>query len=370
MARVLIVGCGCRGRMLAEALQLDGHTVRGTTRTESGLDAIAASGAEPVVADPDRLGTVMQALPGVSVVCWLLGSAEAAAELHGDRLQTFVERLVDTPVRGFVYEAAGTVDDDAARERCGHRPRGLAPRGASRWRSSTSIPRARRSGSRRCARLSRACWCPRQRRRGRARALPRRADPGDHHRVRADGELRGRRREVVGESVGDQRERRGGRSGGAGGSAGAPWSTPASNPSVACTRRRSCSTQRGQLRRWTSSSPPSRWPRSPSSRSEISRSARSHQPLPGSAVSVLRSAFRPAARTPARVSSSTSISAATSARGRPTTTAASACTVGSPASGSVAPPARPPWRDRRVQSGARVPGEAARAPSKEHNRPG
>ena len=111
MARVLIVGCGCRGRMLADALQLDGHTVRGTTRTESGLDAIAASGAEPVLADPDRLGTVMQALPGVSVVCWLLGSAEAAAELHGDRLRTFVERLVDTPVRGFVYEAAGTVED-------------------------------------------------------------------------------------------------------------------------------------------------------------------------------------------------------------------------------------------------------------------
>ena len=27
--------------------------------------------------------------------------------MHGDRLQTFMEHLVDTPVRGFVYEAGG-----------------------------------------------------------------------------------------------------------------------------------------------------------------------------------------------------------------------------------------------------------------------
>ena len=30
--------------------------------------------------------------------------------MHGARLQTLVEHLVDTPVRGLVYEAAGTVD--------------------------------------------------------------------------------------------------------------------------------------------------------------------------------------------------------------------------------------------------------------------
>ena len=30
--------------------------------------------------------------------------------MHGARLQTLVEHLVDTPVRGLVYEAAGSVD--------------------------------------------------------------------------------------------------------------------------------------------------------------------------------------------------------------------------------------------------------------------
>jgi hypothetical protein len=46
----------------------------------------------------------------VSAVCWLLGSAWGAPELHGARLRTLLERMVDTPVRGLVYEAAGSVD--------------------------------------------------------------------------------------------------------------------------------------------------------------------------------------------------------------------------------------------------------------------
>jgi hypothetical protein len=70
-----------------------------------------------VQADPDRLGTVMTQLAGVTVVCWLLGSAGGSnvAELHGPRLETLLERLVDTPVRGIVYEGAGTVEPELLR---------------------------------------------------------------------------------------------------------------------------------------------------------------------------------------------------------------------------------------------------------------
>ena len=112
MARVLIVGCGCRGRSLAAALREEGHAVRGTTRAPERLAEIEAVGVEAVVADPDRLGTVMGQLAGVTAVCWLMGSATGptAADLHGPRLETLLERLVDTPVRGIVYEAAGSVD--------------------------------------------------------------------------------------------------------------------------------------------------------------------------------------------------------------------------------------------------------------------
>jgi hypothetical protein len=109
---VLIVGCGCRGRALVTRLRDAGHAVRGTTREPARVGAIEAAGAEAAVADPDRLATIVPQLAGVSVMCWLLGTARDGAELHGARLQTLMERLVDSPVRGLAYEAAGTVDGD------------------------------------------------------------------------------------------------------------------------------------------------------------------------------------------------------------------------------------------------------------------
>jgi hypothetical protein len=110
VARVLIVGCGCRGRSLGVALAASGHAVRGTTRSPERLDALEAAGIEGVVADPDRLGTLVPALGAVTVVCWLMGSAEDSPEVHGPRLGSLMEHVVDTPVRGLVYEAAGSVD--------------------------------------------------------------------------------------------------------------------------------------------------------------------------------------------------------------------------------------------------------------------
>lgn len=105
MARVLIVGCGCRGQQLARELVAAGHAVRGTTRDPGRTEAIAAAGAEPYVGDPDRIGTLMDALHGVTILCWLLGNVPDE-NLHGPRLRMLFEKLVDTPVRGVVYEAA------------------------------------------------------------------------------------------------------------------------------------------------------------------------------------------------------------------------------------------------------------------------
>jgi uncharacterized protein YbjT (DUF2867 family) len=105
VARVLIVGCGCRGQALARELVAAGHVVRGTTRDGAHAKAIAAAGAEPYVGDPDRIGTLMGALTGVTVVCWLLGRVPDP-DLHGGRLRMLFERVVDTPVRGVVYERA------------------------------------------------------------------------------------------------------------------------------------------------------------------------------------------------------------------------------------------------------------------------
>ncbi|HVE67870.1 MAG TPA: NAD(P)H-binding protein [Solirubrobacteraceae bacterium] len=115
MARVLIIGCGCRGQQLARELAGAGHAVRGTTRDPARFEAIAAAGAEPVRADPDRVGTLVAALAGVTVVVRLLAGVEDP-ELHGPRLRALLEKLVDTPVRAYVHERVGEADEALVRE--------------------------------------------------------------------------------------------------------------------------------------------------------------------------------------------------------------------------------------------------------------
>ena len=67
---------------------------------------------------------MLDQIEDVALIFWLLGSATgepaAVAALHGPRLERLLEEIVDTPVRGFVYEAAGTVPRRSSRAR---RPR-------------------------------------------------------------------------------------------------------------------------------------------------------------------------------------------------------------------------------------------------------
>jgi 6-phosphogluconate dehydrogenase (decarboxylating) len=119
LARALIVGCGCRGRTLGVRLREAGWQVRGTTRDPETVDEIASTGLEGVVADPDRVGTVLDEVADVTLVFWLMGTAagedEAVAAVHGPRLERLMEEVVDTPVRGVVYEAAGSVRSELLR---------------------------------------------------------------------------------------------------------------------------------------------------------------------------------------------------------------------------------------------------------------
>jgi uncharacterized protein YbjT (DUF2867 family) len=138
VARALLVGCGCRGRELGRRLRGEGWEVRGTTRDPERLGEIERAGIEAVVADPDRVGSILDHVGDVAVVAWLLGSAVGDAELlaaiHGPRLERLLEELVDTPVRGFVYEGAGRVR--APRLRAGAT---LARRATERWRIPVEV---------------------------------------------------------------------------------------------------------------------------------------------------------------------------------------------------------------------------------------
>jgi nucleoside-diphosphate-sugar epimerase len=164
VARALIVGCGCRGRTLAKSLVAAGWQVRGTTRDRDRTGPVAATGTEAVVADPDRLGTLVDHLADVTLVFWLLASAagepEAVRALHDERLESLLQKLVDTPVRGFVYERAGSVAaehlarGDAVVRLVGERWRipvevvDSAPTDHAAWRRAMEAAAARLAGPR------------------------------------------------------------------------------------------------------------------------------------------------------------------------------------------------------------------------------
>jgi uncharacterized protein YbjT (DUF2867 family) len=108
-----MVGGGCRGLELARDLVAEGHAVRAVTRRPEARTAIEAAGCECWIGDPDVVGTLRYALDNVTLLLWLLGTAdgppEDVAALHGARLRMMLEKTTDTTVRGVVYEAAGTV---------------------------------------------------------------------------------------------------------------------------------------------------------------------------------------------------------------------------------------------------------------------
>lgn len=115
--RVLLVGGGRRGLELTRELVADGHAVRAVTRSEAHRAAIEAAGAECWIGDPDVVGTLRYALENVTILVWALGTATGTeaeiAALHGPRLQMMLTKVVDTTVRGIVYEGAGTVSQEA-----------------------------------------------------------------------------------------------------------------------------------------------------------------------------------------------------------------------------------------------------------------
>jgi uncharacterized protein YbjT (DUF2867 family) len=141
LARALIVGCGCRGRELGATLVEQGWAVRGTSRREEGLAVIEAAGIEPALADPERPETVLDLVADVAAVYWLLGSATGEPKdveaIHGPRLERLLERLVETPVRRFVYEAYGSVDPKVLAGAAA-----LVERAAETWRIPVEVLRS------------------------------------------------------------------------------------------------------------------------------------------------------------------------------------------------------------------------------------
>lgn len=91
-----------------------------------------------MVADPERPGSILEQVADVTLVFWLLGAArgepDALAAIHGDGLERVLWMLVDTPVRGFVYERPGRVEGHDGE----HGP-AIVREAAERWRIPVEV---------------------------------------------------------------------------------------------------------------------------------------------------------------------------------------------------------------------------------------
>jgi hypothetical protein len=90
MARVLIVDPGSRLSAAEAALAEAGYAVRSVA--------------------PQLAGDVVDALENVTVVAWLMGAAEDPA-VNDSMLETVLLKVVDTGVRGVVFERPGETEN-------------------------------------------------------------------------------------------------------------------------------------------------------------------------------------------------------------------------------------------------------------------
>ena len=135
LARALIVGCGCRGRALGARLAAEGWAVRGhEPQRGAAWRRSRQRGSSPRWPTPTGPGpcSSWSATSRWSIGCSASprGEPELIAAIHGPRLERLLEKLVDTPVRGFVYEAAGSVDAPESASAA----RGSSSRAGATWR--------------------------------------------------------------------------------------------------------------------------------------------------------------------------------------------------------------------------------------------
>ena len=113
MAQILIIGCGYRGKRLAQRLIKDGHRVRGLTRSADHAAALARLGVEPHVGDVTLPETLRGIGDNVTAVYHLMGSMggndEQLQKLHVDGTRHVLAALSGLPLTRYVYESSTAV---------------------------------------------------------------------------------------------------------------------------------------------------------------------------------------------------------------------------------------------------------------------
>ena len=111
--KILIAGCGYRGRRLARRVIAGGRAVRGLTRSPEHAAALAALGIEPFIGDITRQDSLRGIGNGVVAVYHLMGSMSGddaqLHKLHIEGTRHLIAELAAAGLRRYVYESSTAV---------------------------------------------------------------------------------------------------------------------------------------------------------------------------------------------------------------------------------------------------------------------
>lgn len=143
MAKVVILGCGYVGRVLARRLIERGDPLRATTTTEAKLNGLAALGAEPMLLDPERPRTYADALADAKAVIHLAPPPkEEPTEEQVARIAQACPSNLEAYVYGSTTGAFGNQGDHDTWIDESTPPRNLGERGQARLAYEHALERA------------------------------------------------------------------------------------------------------------------------------------------------------------------------------------------------------------------------------------
>ncbi len=110
--RILILGCGYAGSMLAQALAFAGRPVVGTTRCETQVSVIKSRGAEPILMEAGDLSPLDRLRGSIDAVVHCIPPTMYRDGSFDDPTARIIDKLASWELSAFVYVSATSVYGD------------------------------------------------------------------------------------------------------------------------------------------------------------------------------------------------------------------------------------------------------------------